>query len=253
MPQSGIVSLFQTPWASAIPRTAGSGEVCFVQAVAVVSLDTALCEILPCSIETAGRISRFALDKRYPCNAIVVRQGEETNFAFLVADGRAHALARGVDGQVVLLQEFARGDFFGTLADSAAQPESADIIAAEALRTAAFRVLDFLRLADSYQCVSRALVRTLLKQLRATNCKMAERTILSASGRVHAELLRMARTNEGFAIRPIPVITQLAIRVHSTRETVSRTISALERRGIIRRETDALVVVAPRHLEELIV
>jgi len=41
--------------------------------------------------------------------------------------------------------------------------------------------------------------------------------------------------------------------VHSTRETVSRTINTLERRGIIHREDDALVIVAPHRLEEMVV
>ncbi|MGQ4828612.1 helix-turn-helix domain-containing protein [Enterococcus faecalis] len=39
----------------------------------------------------------------------------------------------------------------------------------------------------------------------------------------------------------------------STRETVSRTIGDLERRGIITREDDGLRVIAPHRLEELIV
>jgi predicted transcriptional regulator len=49
------------------------------------------------------------------------------------------------------------------------------------------------------------------------------------------------------------VLTSLAVRVNSTRETVSRSINALERRGIIRREADTLIIVAPHRLEEMIV
>jgi DNA-binding IclR family transcriptional regulator len=49
------------------------------------------------------------------------------------------------------------------------------------------------------------------------------------------------------------VLSKLAVRVHSTRETVSRTINALERRGLIRRDGDALFIVAPQRLEEMIV
>jgi DNA-binding GntR family transcriptional regulator len=82
---------------------------------------------------------------------------------------------------------------------------------------------------------------------------MAERTTLSAAGRVHAELLRLARLGDGHSVRPVPVLAALAVRVHSTRETVSRAINALERRGIVRRDADALVIVAPHRLEELIV
>jgi CRP/FNR family transcriptional regulator, cyclic AMP receptor protein len=47
-------------------------------------------------------------------------------------------------------------------------------------------------------------------------------------------------------------LSTFALHVQSTRETVSRTISALEKRGIIKRDGDALTVVAPHRLEELI-
>lgn len=218
-----------------------------------VDLRCALSEIFACSAETAGRIASYAVDKSYPVGATVLHQGENTEHTYLVADGRAHAITHSQDGQSVLLLDYGRGDMFGALTDSGQEPLDADVVAIETLRTAVFRLLDFLQLVDTHSCVSRALVRMLLKQLRATSTRMAQRTILSAAGRVHAELLRLAREKDGWTITPVPVITQLAVRVQSTRETVSRTINALERRGIIRREADALIIVAPRLLEDMIV
>ena len=53
-------------------------------------------------------------------------------------------------------------------------------------------------------------------------------------------------------IRPAPVIADLALRVATTRETASRAVNGLERRGIIRRDGDGLTVVAPNRLEEMI-
>jgi len=54
------------------------------------------------------------------------------------------------------------------------------------------------------------------------------------------------------AIEPVPVLSVLALTVQSTRETVSRTLNDLVKRGIVRREPHRLVVVAPHRLEELI-
>jgi len=48
------------------------------------------------------------------------------------------------------------------------------------------------------------------------------------------------------------VLSQFALQVQSTRETVSRAINALEKRGIIRRDEHGLRVVAPHRIEELI-
>ena len=107
-------------------------------------------------------------------------------------------------------------------------------------------------LAQEHGCIGLALSRLLIQRLRATTARMYERSALSAVGRVYSELLRLAHEHAGMAIRPAPVLSDLALRMSTTRETASRAVSALERRGIVRRDADALVVVAPHRLEEMI-
>ena len=53
-------------------------------------------------------------------------------------------------------------------------------------------------------------------------------------------------------ISPPPVLSQIAMHVQSTRETVSRTIGMLQKRGIIRRDEGGLMIVAEHRLEELV-
>jgi CRP-like cAMP-binding protein len=132
------------------------------------------------------------------------------------------------------------------------EPSAGDLVAAEASRAATFLIGEFLLLLERHGCVGLAVSKMLLRQLRATAIKMVERSTLSAPGRIHAELLRLARLGDGHTVRPAPVLANLAVRVQSTRETVSRVINALERRGIIRRDGGALVIVAPHRLEELV-
>lgn len=209
--------------------------------------------VFSCSAETASSIGGRATIRRYPARAIILQQGEQPEITFLMIAGKAHALTYGPDGQLVLLHEFCPGDFFGAVAQADAAPEDADVVAVEAVRASVFRALDFLELTESYACVGVAVSRTLFRQLRVTAMRMVERTTLSAAGRVYMELLRLARLGDGKTLNPAPVLSAMAVRVNSTRETVSRTISALEQRGVVRREGKALVIVAPRRLEEMIV
>lgn len=209
--------------------------------------------IFVCPPEVALTIARRASDRRYPVKSIIVKQGDPTVATFLVVVGRAHALAYGVEGQLVLLREYLAGDLFGLLGPGEAAVEDANVVAADEVRAAVFLAADFIALIETQGCVALLVSRTLLRQLRAAATRVTERTTLSAAGRVHAELLRLARDCDGRTIRPAPVLAQFAMRVHSTRETVSRTINALARRGILRRERGALVIVAPHRLEELIV
>jgi CRP/FNR family cyclic AMP-dependent transcriptional regulator len=209
--------------------------------------------VFACSAEAAASIGARASVRRYPARAVILKQGERAEITFLMIAGKAHALTCGPDGQLVLLHEFHAGDFFGAVAQVDPAPEDAEVIAIEVVRASTFRALDFLELIENYACVGVAVSRTLFRQLRVTTTRMVERTTLSAAGRVHMELLRLARLGDGKTLNPAPVLSVLAVRVNSTRETVSRTISTLERRGVIRREGKALVIVAPRRLEEMII
>jgi CRP/FNR family cyclic AMP-dependent transcriptional regulator len=206
-----------------------------------------------CSTDVAASIGRRAIDRSYPVRALILKQGDRPDATFLMLLGRAQALTHRVDGHVVLLHEYLPGDFFGVIAQEAPAQEKADVVAVEDVRAAAFLALDFLTLIETHGCVGLAVSRMLLKQLRASAERMVECTTLSAAGRISAELLRLARLDDGQTVRPAPVLAALAVRVSSTRETVSRAINALERRGIIRREAEALTIVAPHRLEEMIV
>ena len=212
----------------------------------------AIRDALGCSPEVAGALAARATERRYPARAMILRCGDDASHAWLVVAGRAHALVYGLDGQLVLIHEYRPGDLFGALAVET-WPVEADVVAADPTSAACVPAGDFVMLVDRHGSLGLLLARSLLGQLRATSARMVDRTTLSAPGRVHAELLRLARLGDGKAIRPAPVHAALAVRVQSTRETVSRAVSALERRGIVRREDDALIIVAVQRLEELVV
>lgn len=216
-------------------------------------LNAFLREVFACSPEVAEAIGRRAAARSYPAQAVVVRQGDAVSEAYLLWLGRARALAYTREGQLVLLQEFLPGDLFGALTDPKAGPSDHDVVAAEASRTAVFLATEFVNLAERHGCVGLALSRTLLRQLRAATERMVARTTLTSVGRIHAELLRLADLGDGRAIRPAPVLAALAQRVQTTRETASRAVNALERRGIVRRDGEALVIVARGRLEELVI
>lgn len=209
--------------------------------------------ILVCPGDIAFSIARRASYRRFPVKAAMIKQGDRTVSTFLMLTGRAQAIIYGHDGQLVLLHEYQRGDVFGVGGADEPAVEDADVIAVEEVQAAVFLAADFIALVETHGCIAGLVSRALLRQLRATSLRVAERSTLSASGRVHAELLRLARLSDGRTIRPAPVLSALAVRINSTRETVSRAISALKRRGIVRQTDDALIIVAPHRLEELII
>lgn len=216
-----------------------------------------LCEFirgaLACPPDVARQMAQRASERRYARRAAILRQGDDVAETLLMIEGRAQALLYAADGQMLLLHEFGPGDLFGAVSLALGEPYDADVVAAEDVRAALFLALDFIALIENHPSIGLAVSRQLLRQLRSTARRMAEHLTLSAAGRVQTELLRLARLGDGARISPAPVLASLAVRVHSTRETVSRTISTLERRGLLRREADALVLTSPDRLEAMIV
>jgi CRP-like cAMP-binding protein len=210
-------------------------------------------QIFACSADVAELVVRRARLRSYPERTLIVRQGERVLLAYLVVAGRAQALLYTAEGQVVLLHEFSVGDFFGALGELEPVDQDADVITTERVRTLNIQAADLVTLAQRHGCIGLALSRMLLRRLRRTTFRMYERSAISAVGRVYAELLRQARLKSDFAISPPPVLAELALKVGTTRETASRAVNSLERRGIIRRDATTLRVIAPARLEGMVI
>ena len=209
--------------------------------------------VFGCPSDLAEQILARGRMRDFRPRAVLVRSGDRVSFLFVVVAGLAQAFAYSSEGQAVLLQEFGPGDFFGALGSAVAATHEADVIAASEVSSFLLDGTELALLAEQHGCIGLALLRVLVDRLQRTEVRMYEQAALSSVGRVYAELLRRARLSPILAISPVPVLADLALRVSTTRETASRAVNALERRGIIRRTEDSLVVVAPHRLEELIV
>ena len=208
--------------------------------------------VFNCSEELADQILLHGRLRRYDARLHIANCGDRISTLCVIVDGRAHALVYSVEGQAVLLQEYRSGDLFGVMSAPYAATQDADIVAVEEVNAFVLDGVVLALLAQQHACIGLALLRFMVERLQQTASRMYEHAALSAVGRVHAELLRRARESEDLTIRPSPILSDIALRVSTTRETASRAVNALERRGIIRREGEALVVLAPHRLEALI-
>ena len=209
--------------------------------------------VFDCSEELADQIALRGRLRRYGARLTIVNRGDRISTLYVVIDGRAHALVYSVEGQAVLLHEYRSGDLFGVMSAPFSATHDADVVAIEEVNAFLLDGVVLALLAEQHACIGLALLKFMVGRLQQTAARMYEHAALSAVGRVHAELLRQARESGDMTIRPSPVLADVALRVSTTRETASRAVNALERRGIIRRDGEALVIVAPHRLEELIV
>lgn len=204
--------------------------------------------ILRCGDESAQTIARLIEVKTFESGAIVAHQGTVANHFWLVIEGSVRVDAFAVDGQRQQLAQYGPGEGFGAFPEPATNRAETSAASASHL----FRI-EAKRLAQAMAhdaAIGAGMARLLARQLDRALDRMVTRTTYSAAGRVYAELLSLAAGADRIA--PPPKVTSLALSANTTRETASRALGALIRRGIISRDDEALQIHSPRMLMDLI-
>lgn len=209
---------------------------------------TAIAAIFGCDETLADQLDASVVPLVISHKSLIAHQGDPSDQCWLVIDGTVHIQLIGYDGQRVQLAYHGPGEFFGAYPDHTTH--RADIVAHGEVHALRIPTTALASMSDAHAPIGAGLARRLGRQLDMSLDRMAARSTLSAPGRVHAELLRMAGDDN--RITPPPKVTALALNANTTRETASRAISALERRGIIERGDQAMTIVAPRMLRDML-
>ena len=159
-------------------------------------------------------------------------------------------------GREVILRDIQDGEFFGELAAIDQQPRSAGILAITDTVVARMPAGVFRRAVHEHPDVCDQLLLALVGQIRTLANRANEQSNLGVRGRLYAELLRLARAPAGGASRlvvsPPPTHAELAARVSSHREAITRELGGMERSGLIERRRSAIVLLDADRLRRMI-
>lgn len=177
---------------------------------------------------------------------IVLSVGLPANDVFLVLEGRLSVSLISPQGRETVLRSIGPDEIFGELAAIDGQVRSADVIAAESSRLALIPGPTFLGLIETVPAIARWITQQLSQQVRYLTARVFELSNMSVGSRLIAELLRLANeqpNGDGSAVivRP-PTQAELAARIGTNRETVTREMTLLTERGLIARKGRQIVV-----------
>ena len=212
-------------------------------------LSAVLGAVLPCDTGVARLLLARGRVQYLHERDHVARQGDLVDAIWLVLAGRIKIESCSASGRMSRLGICAPGDWVGSYARPALYPT--DVVSLEATTLVRFAAGTLPELAASEPLIGAALALSFARQLEDTIARLDARSTLTAKGRICAELQRRAADSP--TIRPAPVVAELARTAQTTRETASRTIAELERRGIIERGAGTLRVISPRLLGDLAV
>lgn len=192
-------------------------------------------------------LDRAIVWRRFRAGEEIIDRQSESREVFFVVSGKVRVVLYSVSGREITLDDIGPGGHFGELAALDGEPRSASVMAVDAAVLGCIGDDTFRKLATETPALALAVMRRLAAVVRTSSGRILDLSTLGANNRVHAEILRLARLGAkdaaSAAISPIPVHSDLASRVSTTRETVARVMSDLSRQGILKREKNALMVL----------
>ncbi|MGV3458756.1 Crp/Fnr family transcriptional regulator [Sphingomonas sp.] len=205
--------------------------------------------VLRCGVEVAALLVDAGRVRRYGRRETLARQGDAVATLWLVIEGRVKIESSSAAGRSSQLALHGPGDWVGQYARACAAV--ADVVVVEPAVLLGFAAGVLPGLAERHAELGAALAASFARQLEAVTARLDARSTLTARGRICAELL--ARAGAGLVIAPPPVVAELAHAAQTTRETASRMIAELERRGIVVRDAAELRISSPRLLSDLVI
>ena len=177
----------------------------------------------------------------------VIGQKQSSNDVYFVVEGRVAAKGFSLEGKEVTYAEIDRGEIFGEFSAIDGQSRSASIQALEDTYLARMTSADFRQLILQMPEVGLKLVELLVQKNRVVTNRMFEFSTMAVSQRICAELLRMLGPqpngeNSGI-ISPSPSHYEIATRLSTHREAVSKELANLSRQGIVKSSRRSIEVL----------
>jgi len=168
---------------------------------------------------------------------VVVSEDEAGDALYVLASGKVKVVLYGESGREVILSIFkSPGDFFGEMALLDDAPRSASVMAMAPSSLLVLSRAHFRSHVDRHPAIALKILTELSRRLRRADAIIGDLALLDVFGRLAAKLRELAEadgeeTEDGILIRQRPTQAEIAAMIGTSRETVSRALSELARRG----------------------
>ncbi|MGC8880441.1 MAG: Crp/Fnr family transcriptional regulator, partial [Anaerolineae bacterium] len=184
---------------------------------------------------------------QYPAGAVILIEGDPCPGLWIVESGRVKASLLSPSGREHILAIYGPGEAINEMSafDSASSAVTLQTLAETHLLVISCPV--FQKLLDEHPEVAREALKQLAGRSRQLVAMIADLSLRTVTARL-AGLLLDSAMHSGDATM---TRGQMAARLGTVREVVSRSLRDLERLGLIRIERDRIVLLKPRELARL--
>jgi CRP/FNR family cyclic AMP-dependent transcriptional regulator len=191
-------------------------------------------------------LSGRAVRRQFQRNTIILNEGDHSDSLYLILSGKVKVFLSDETGKEVILNVQGPGEYFGELALIDAGPRSASVITLEKTRVAILSKPDFEAFLEKHPEANLKIMRGLVKRLRALSEDVRSLALMDVYGRVARLLLQLAEEEEDRRIIKETLTQQdIASRVGSSREMVSRILKDLRTGGYIEVKDRRIILKEP--------
>lgn len=196
--------------------------------------------------------------RRYTPGQEIVSRLAPGGDVHLVVEGRVRIHMYTQDGREVLFTHVHEGAIVGDFAAIDGGLRTTDAHASTPVLCASLPGAAFRQLLRDEPQVEERYVLYLLGLVRSLTDRVVELSTLAVQNRIRSELLRQAeaavggRDSASARLEPAPRHADLAAQVGTTREQVTRELSALARQGLVQKAGGAMLVTDLQRLQALV-
>ncbi len=192
----------------------------------------------------------------HPANQVILLENDWGSSVYFILEGWVKIRTYNLEGKEVTLNILGKGEVFGEMAPLEEVPRSTDVITLVPTVIGNMPAQHFVNLLNTEPLAGLYLARLMAKRLRQVNRRLRLRESDSQS-RV-ADILLFLADGQGKAAGQGMEIPNLPHRELSglsglARETVTRVLSKLEKKGLIERDRDILKIIDTEALENLLI
>lgn len=198
---------------------------------------------------------RHISTRQHPANQVILLEHDWGGSVYFILSGWIKIRTHNLDGKEVTLNIIGKGEIIGEMAAIEEAPRSTDAITLTPAEVCSIPAAEFYNLLQTYPLAGIRLAQLIAKRLRQLNRRLRLREAESLT-RVADTLLFLAEgqgrnTDKGVVIPNLPH-RELSSISGLARETVTRSLTKLEKRGLIQRNLDILSIPNLEALEDMV-
>lgn len=205
--------------------------------------------------DSIHKIAAHFVTISHPANQVLLLENDWGGSVYFILEGWVKIRTYNLDGKEVTLNILGRGEIFGEMAAMDKMPRSTDAITLTKTLIGRIPAEDFLNLITTEPMAGVRLVKLMAKRLRQVNRRLQLREASSLSRVADAILFLVeGQGTEGEQGTEIPNLPHREISSLSglARETVTRVLTKLEKKGLIQRDADSMRIPDLPALEDTI-